>query len=142
MTETRTSYLIGRTDRVLSAALDRELADLGLALNEVTALSVLAERPALSNADLARRSLVTPQAMHKVVRSLESAGLIERVSSPNGGRSLRTTISARGLEALAHADERIALAEAELLAPLDDDERRVFRRLLLRVARLERVTTG
>ena len=84
VTDTRTSYLVGRADRLLRAELERRLDGHTLTLNEVTALSVLVSRPGLSNAALARRSLVTPQAMHKVVRSLEELGMVERRASPNG----------------------------------------------------------
>ena len=77
------SYLIGRADRIVSAGLEAALADSGLSLHEFTTLSVLTARPKLSNAELARRSLVTPQAMHKVIRSLEDAGLVTRAAAPS-----------------------------------------------------------
>lgn len=138
VTDTRTSYLIGRGDRLLRSELEHHLDGSELTLNEVTVLSVLVARPGLSNAGLARRSLVTPQAMHKVVRSLETAGLIERTASPNGGRSLETTVTAKGTRLLAEAEALVAEAEAAFLEPLDADEQRELRRLLLKAARLER----
>ena len=70
MSDVTASYLIGRADRIISTHLEAALQGSGLSLPEFTALSVLATRPGLSNARLARRSLVTPQAMHKVIRSL------------------------------------------------------------------------
>lgn len=137
MTDTRTSYLVGRADRVLRAELERCLEDSELTLNEVTALSVLAARPGLSNARLARRSLVTPQAMHKVISHLESSGLVQRTGSPNGGRSLETTVTAEGTAALADAEAKMTAAEAVFLEPLDATERRRFRELLLKIGRLD-----
>ena len=138
VTDVRTSYLIGRVDRLLRSELERHLEGSELTLNEVTVLSVLAARPGLSNAGLARRSLVTPQAMHKVVSSLEAAGLIRRTSSPAGGRSLETTVTAEGTAALAEAETRMADAEDAFLGPLDREERRELRHLLLKVAHLDR----
>ncbi len=137
VSETRTSYLVGRADRILRTELDQLLAPGRLMLNEATALSVLADRPGLSNARLARRTLVTAQAMHKVMRSLESDGLVVRTSSPSGGRSLETTITEAGQSALNEANAHISAAEEVFLEPLDAEERRLFRELLLKVARLD-----
>lgn len=135
--DTRTSYLVGRADRVLRAELERVLEDSELTLSEVTTLSVLAARPGLSNARLARRSLVTPQAMHKVIRQLETAGLVERAGSPSGGRSLETTVTAEGRALLDRVESKMAAAEAVFLDPLDPAERRQLRTLLRKVARLD-----
>ncbi len=137
VTDTRTSYLVGRADRVLRAHLERCLDGSALTLNEATTLSVLADRPGLSNARLARRSLVTPQAMHKVVRNLETLGLVERTGSPTGGRSLGTTLTAKGRRQLARIESEMADAEATFLAPLDASEQRRLRELLAKVARVD-----
>ena len=81
MAETRTSYLVGRADRLLRSILEECLADHPLTLNEVTALSVLASRPGLSNAGLARRSvssfsrLPRPPASTNAIACVESLRL-------------------------------------------------------------------
>jgi DNA-binding MarR family transcriptional regulator len=124
------SYLVGRADRIVSARLEEALEGTGLRLSEFTALSVLAARPGLSNARLARRSLVTPQAMHKVIRSLEEAGLVERTAPPEGGRTLAATITDAGAELVAELLPRAAAAEDRALAALDPAERRELVRLL------------
>jgi DNA-binding MarR family transcriptional regulator len=130
MREQTASYLIGRTDRIVRAQLEEALLESGLSLPEFTALSVLASRPGLSNARLARRSLVTPQAMHKVVRSLERAGLVERTALPEGGRALATTITTAGAAMVAELLPRIEQAEDRTLQALDASERRELVRLL------------
>lgn len=130
MREQTASYLIGRADRLVRAQLEAALAESGLSLSEFTALSVLASRPGLSNARLARRSLVTPQAMHKVVRSLERSGLVERTTLPEGGRELATTITTAGAALVAELLPRIRQAEDRTLHALDADERRELVRLL------------
>jgi hypothetical protein len=61
MARQTTSYLIGRTSRVMSVALTQALEGSGVTVMELTALSVIADRPGLSNARLARRSLVSPR---------------------------------------------------------------------------------
>ena len=130
MREQTASYLIGRTDRLVRAQLEAALVESGLSLAEFTALSVLASRPGLSNARLARRSLVTPQAMHKVVRSLERAGLVERNALPEGGRALATTITTAGAAVVAELLPRIEQAEDRTLHALDAADRRELVRLL------------
>lgn len=78
--ELRLIYAIGRFDTALRAELKRRLAPLDLTLSEFTTLSVLSARAGLSNAQLARRALVTPQAMNQVLASLEQKGLTRRES--------------------------------------------------------------
>jgi len=130
MPEHTASYLIGRTDRIVRAQLDEVLVGTGLSIAEFTALSVLARRPGLSNARLARRSLVSPQAMHKVVRSLECAGFVSRVRAPEGGRALATTITSTGERMVREILPLIEAAEDRMLHALDADERRELMRLL------------
>lgn len=130
MSELTASYLIGRTDRIVSARLEEALDGSGLSLPEFTALSVLTARPGMSNARLARRSLVTPQAMHKVIRSLEDDGLVTRTAPPHGGRSLEATITPAGAELVAELLPRIAAAEDRAFVALDPDERCELVRLL------------
>src|SRR3954465_9940569 len=94
----RISYIVGRLDRALSLAVEERVAAHGLTLPQYTALSVLRLRPGLSNAQLARRTFVRPQAMMQVISKLEAAGLIERSPDADHGRILRTEITDRGRE--------------------------------------------
>lgn len=135
MSELTASYLIGRIDRIVRAELEAALQGTGLSLPEFTTLSVLTARPGLSNARLARRALVTPQAMHKVVRSLEESGLVSRASPPEGGRALDTVITERGSKLLAEVMPRIAAAEDRALLSLDGDDRHELVRLLTMASR-------
>ena len=130
MSEVTASYLIGRADRIITTHLEAALQGSGLSLAEFTTLSVLAARPGLSNARLARRSLVTPQAMHKVIRSLEEAGLVTRTAAPHGGRTLEAEITEAGSTLLNEIVPRTAAAEARALAALDPTERDELARLL------------
>lgn len=134
MPELRTSYLVGRADRVMRAGLDEALTEAGVTVAELTVLSVLTGRPGLSNARLARRSLVTPQAMHKVIRSLEERGLVSRTSPATGGRSLETVITDAGRRLLGEVEPMVTAAEDAFLAPLDAPERDAFETMLRKVS--------
>ena len=74
----RTSYLVARLDRLVRSQLSDVLELFDLSVPQYTLLSVLEHRPGLSNAQLARRSYITAQAMHQVVNGLEERGLITR----------------------------------------------------------------
>ncbi len=129
--EVNASYLIGRADRIISAQLEAALKGTKLSLAEFTALSVLESRPGLSNARLARRSLVSAQAMHKVMRSLETNGYVVRSPDPDGGRVLQTKVTKAGAKALATIRPRISAAENLALSALSNTERQELIRLLL-----------
>jgi DNA-binding MarR family transcriptional regulator len=130
VSDANASYWIGRADRIVSAHLETALDGTGLSLAEFTALSVLASRPGLSNARLARRSLVSPQAMHKVMRSLEDAGHVTRSPDPDGGRVLQAKVTTSGLRSLNRIRPRIAAAEDRAFAALSAKDRAELVRLL------------
>jgi DNA-binding MarR family transcriptional regulator len=141
MAERSASYLIGRVNRMTTTELTEALADTNISLMELTALSVLADRPGLSNARLARRSLISPQAMHKVVTALMERGLVER-DPGQGGRAIDIVITDAGRALLDEVEPRRRAAEDRLLAALDADERVMLGRLLAKIARLEPALAG
>jgi DNA-binding MarR family transcriptional regulator len=130
-TEPTASYLIGRADRIVRHHLEAALAGSGLSISEFTTLSVLTARPGLSNARLARRALVTPQAMHKVIRSLEDAGLVTRTAAAEGGRALEAMITEEGAALVAAVLPRVEAVEEHVFAALDAQDRRELLRLLM-----------
>jgi hypothetical protein len=69
----RLSYLIARTDRVLNQHLAECLKPQGLNVPQYTALSILGRRSGLSNAQLARRTYISPQGMNQVLDQLTQA---------------------------------------------------------------------
>ncbi len=128
--DVRPSYLIGRLDRLIRAEFDDVLASAGLTLPEFTAMSVLHARPGFSSAQLARRSLITPQAMGKVVIELERRGYIRRPTSGSSGRARGIVLTRKGQTVLAKVQPQIAAAEAAVLHRLSKDEHARFVELL------------
>lgn len=129
-TEPRFVYLVGRADRGLRALLEEALGDLHLAIPEYTAMSVLERRPGLSNAQLARRSLIAPQSMIHVIARLEERGLVARETDPSHARILRTRLTPNGEEHLAQAHARVGKVEDDLLVDLSASERELVRKVL------------
>ena len=115
----RVSYVIGRLDRALRREIGALVAPHGLSVPQYTALSILRDRAGLSNAQLARRSYVTPQSMSEVIAALERDGLVARSPAANHGRVLETQVTEAGLEVLARCDAAVNEMENRMLADLD-----------------------
>lgn len=114
----RTSYLVARLDRLIRSKLSDALKPFGLSVPQYTLMSILEHRPGLSNAQLARRSYITAQAMHQVVNSLEERGLIQRRVSPDHGRIQLTELTDEGLALLKACDEEVTRLEERIFGGL------------------------
>jgi DNA-binding MarR family transcriptional regulator len=115
------SYLIATIARAIS----RELAAVrrpGIAGPQVAPLLALRREPGLSNAQLARRSYVTPQSMNDVVIGLEQEGLIRR--TPDGGnrRILRAHLTPAGRKFLSQWEKAIDRMESQLFDGFTADD--------------------
>ncbi len=110
----------------------------GVTLSQYTAMSVLAVRPGLSNAQLARRSFVTPQGMNQAIAVLADEGLVRRVPHASNGRVLCIELTAQGEDVLARCEAKIDTFENELLGELGERERGALNRTLARLAAVDR----
>src|SRR5919201_3355208 len=117
-TEPRISYLVGRLDRALRRQLDRVLRTQDLTVRQYTTLSVLRARAGLSNAQLARRSLITPQSMNEVLAVLAERGLVRRTPDESHGRVIRTELTPAGIAVMRACDAAVDALEAQMLAEL------------------------
>ena len=121
--------LIHMARSVLQSAASDVLQPLGLTLTEFILLSMLREWPGASNADLAREAKASPQAVHKVLRGLEGAGVVARPASAPSGRALPTQLTRNGQSLLTRATAAIQVAEGRVLSSLTQAERRQLKRL-------------
>ncbi len=110
------SYVVARLDRALRREIDEAVRPHGLTIARYTVLSVVARRDGLSNAQLARRSYITPQSMSQVIRALERDGLIEREPDPAHRKILRATLTPAGRRVLTTCDRAVDALEREMLA--------------------------
>jgi DNA-binding MarR family transcriptional regulator len=118
-------YVIGRVNQGIRREMRARLAEVDLSVREYTALSVLRARPGLSNAQLARRSLIAPQSMLEVLAQLEARGLVQRNVDPEHGRILRAELTPNGSRLLARADPAIEAIQEWLLADVPESRRAV-----------------
>ena len=128
----RVSYLIKWVERGLRLRLDAALQEQGVSAHEYTALSVLARRDGLSSAQLARRTLVTAQAMNQLVIGLEKRGLIVRRADPEHNKIQRASLTSAGRKLVAACDRASAPVEELLLSGLNAAEIATFRQALTR----------
>jgi DNA-binding MarR family transcriptional regulator len=116
-------YAVGRVHQFVRREMAARLAPYQLTVQEYTALSVLRARPGLSNAQLARRSLVTPQSMLEILAKLERRGLVAREVDPHHGRIRRAVPTEAGITLLARADPGVESVQDEVLAGVPSGQR-------------------
>src|SRR3954471_11409766 len=126
----RVSYVIARLDRAIRREIAEMVAPHGLTATQYTALSVLRMGKGLSNAQLARRSYVTPQSMIEMLGTLEAKGLVQRAPAPDHGRILRTELTAKGRRLLSRCDAELDRIENEMTRELSPEELRSFEHML------------
>jgi DNA-binding MarR family transcriptional regulator len=118
-------YVIGRVDRGVRTELARRLRPWNLTVAQFTTLSVLARGPGLSNAQLARRSLITPQAANEVLAELERRGLVQRSVDPHHARILLAALTEHGAALLRQVSTVADRLQDELLADVPESDRPV-----------------
>lgn len=96
----RTGLALKQLHVGLTAAIEERLRADGMDLTrpQALALMLLAERPGVSNAELARLGAVSPQTMHQILLRLARDGLVTRAPHPTRVRMLSFAITAEGLD--------------------------------------------
>ncbi|TGD86983.1 MarR family transcriptional regulator [Mycolicibacterium sp. CH28] len=124
-------YLLHRVASALRAEVTTTaLEPVGLSFPQYICMRILSRFPDRSNAELARDTGVSPQAMNMVLRSLEERGLATRPASVESGRSLPAKLTRAGLALLEGTDAGVRAAEQRLMAGLSAEQRREFRGIL------------
>ncbi|MCT7659329.1 MarR family winged helix-turn-helix transcriptional regulator [Mycobacterium deserti] len=125
-------YLLSRVANALRAEVTATVLEpMGLAFPQYICMRILSKYPGRSNADLARYTNVTPQAMNMVLRGLEDRGLVIRPASVASGRSLPAELTREGEDLLTRTDSGVRAAERKLMAHLTAQQRREFKRILV-----------
>lgn len=123
----RMTYLVGRLNRALRRRLIAALIPYKLSVAQYTTLSVLHVRGHLSNAQLAKRAFITPQAMNEVMQGLEARKLVARQASSSHGRIVQLLLTQQGLELMHECDAAVYRLEQSMLAGLTALERKTVR---------------
>ncbi len=113
--EERIGHLIKRAEQALISAKSRALRVTGLTVPQYAAMYMLAQKPGISGAELARLCLVTPQTMASVLTNLERKGLVHRETSSVHSKVLVSELTPAGHGLLRKAD-RLAVNVERALA--------------------------
>lgn len=113
--------------------MEAALADLGITQPQFAVMAMLGAYPGLSNADLARAALLTPQTLSVIVANLEKAGMIVKRRHASNERIRQLELSEKGEALYAEARSRVRLLEVDLAAGYSEDEQKIVRRWLAAV---------
>jgi DNA-binding MarR family transcriptional regulator len=123
VTTARVGYLIKRAQTVLHDAMTDALGSHHLTVTQYAVLTALDQEPGLSNADLARRTFVTPQSTHAVLHELERLQLVVRRPHPQHQRVLQAELTRSGRRTLTSAANTVDAVEEHMLRELSDPAR-------------------
>ncbi len=127
-------YLLRQASVAFRIRMDRQLAGLGVTQPQFAVLTMVASYPGLSNADLARLSLLTPQTVSLIVGNLKRAGALASTPHAVHGRIRHLSLTPKGEQTLARCKARVQTLEAGLVAGLTKRNELAIRQWLVRVA--------
>lgn len=90
------TYLLRQANASVRLALDRALAAENMTYPQQSALTMIRAYEAVSAADLARLTMLTPQTVNGIVRALEMRGAIRKEPDRIHGRILRLIVTEEG----------------------------------------------
>lgn len=128
--ETSIGYLLKETASALRTSMEAVLHPLGMTVTHYSCLELLAQRPGLSNSELARGTFVTRQSMNVLLQALERDGFVSRATKPSVGKALPTQLTESGRRSLAQASAAIRGVEQRMLADLTADQQADTRQIL------------
>ena len=120
--ETSLGYLLKEASSALRSAMEEVLRPLGMSVTHYSCLELLAQRPGLSNSELARGAFVTRQTMNVLLQTLEREGFVTRPAEAPVGRALPTRLTPRGRRSLEKASAAVRSVEVRMLAGMTDRE--------------------
>lgn len=127
-------YLLRQANTVFRMQMERALSDYGVTPPQFSVMTMLVAYPGISNADIARLSMLTPPTVSVIVGNLERAGLIVRTPHEVHGRIQQIEVTEAGKTLLAKCRKRVKMLEEALVAGLNADEEMVVKRWLSSVA--------
>ncbi|MEV0679747.1 MarR family transcriptional regulator [Actinosynnema sp. NPDC050436] len=127
---TSPAYLLKEASSALRTAMEEVLRPLGMNITHYSCLELLAQRPGLSNSDLARGAFVTRQTMNVLLQSLERNGYVTRPAEAPVGKALPTRLTPRGRQSLKKATTAVRSVELKMLSAMTTTEQAEATKLL------------
>ena len=120
--ETSLGYLLKEASSALRVAMEAVLRPLGMTVTHYSCLELLAQRPGLSNSELARGAFVTRQSMNVLLQALERDGYVTRPAEARVGKTLPTQLTQRGRRSLEKATVAVRSVEVRMLSGMTQEE--------------------
>jgi len=115
----RPGFLLRRAHQISAAVFEDECRELGLTPAQFGVLTVLKSHPGLGQSSLARALGFDKVTVLRVLRGLETRGLVDRAPAPDNKRNVCVSLTHQGEATLAKAQRPAERAYKRLLAPLD-----------------------
>ncbi|MCQ1580575.1 MarR family winged helix-turn-helix transcriptional regulator [Streptomyces parvus] len=120
--DTSLGYLLKEASTTLRVAMEEVLRPLGMTVTHYSCLELLAQRPGMSNSELARGAFVTRQSMNVLLQTLERDGYVTRPAEAAVGKVLPAQLTPRGRQSLEEASAAVRAVEARMLAGMTENE--------------------
>ncbi|MEU5738918.1 MarR family transcriptional regulator [Streptomyces tendae] len=115
-------YLLKEASSALRTAMEEVLRPLGMSVTHYSCLELLAQRPGLSNSELARGAFVTRQTMNVLLQTLERDGYVTRPAEAAVGKVLPARLTPSGRRSLEKATAAVRSVEVRMLSGMTEAE--------------------
>jgi DNA-binding MarR family transcriptional regulator len=126
----RPGFLLRRAHQISAAVFEDACRDLGLTPAQFGVLTVLQAHPGLGQSTLARALGFDKVTVLRVLRGLESRGLVSRGPAQENRRNVCVTLTHEGETVLQQAQKPAEKAYKRLMAPLDRQQQEQLLELL------------
>ena len=137
-----TAFLLAQVGAHAAARFAERISRLGVIPADVGLLRMIANQPGRSQQSLAEELGVVPSRVVALVDSLEGKGLIERQRNPQDRRNHALHLTTQGTHVMTQMRGLGSAHEDDVLAALNDTQRRQLARLLETVATQQGLTPG
>jgi len=120
--ETSLGYLLKEASSELRAAMEEALRPFGMNVTHYACLELLAQRPGMSNSELARGAFVTRQSMNVLLHSLEQEGEVTRAAEAPVGKVIPARLTPHGRRQLEQATAAVRAVEVRMTSALTETE--------------------
>src|SRR5688572_14051500 len=137
--EDTVTYKMARAATAYRNALEKHLGQIGIHGGQVFILFELWRNDGMRQIDLARRLILKPPTVNKMVKALILAGLVTREELDNDGRARRIYLTDEGRDIRTQVNAQWIELEADYLSGLTETERLILPDLL---GKLKNAYTG
>ena len=118
----RPGFLLRRAHQISAAVFEDECSSVSLTPAQYGVLTVLASAPGLDQSTLARALGFDKVTVLRVLRGLETRGLVQRSAAPKSKRNMAVMLSPEGERLLKKAEKPAERAYERLMAPLSPEQ--------------------